>query len=67
MTVSPAHISAGLGFEVNEEVNEETTLTKAIFDTWEGEEVPVHERPLNSGVANLLNSVVEVSCPLGGL
>ena len=33
MTGSPAHISTGLGFEVKDEVKEDTTLTKAMLDT----------------------------------
>ena len=66
ITGSPVQISAGSGFVVMVAVNEGTTFTTAMFETWVGELVPSQINPLKEALANLLNSVVEVNCPLRG-
>ena len=55
------HNSAGSGELVKVAVKLGTTFTKWMFETYVGEVFPIHSTVAKFAIANLLNSVVEVS------
>ena len=61
------HNSAGSGELVSVAVKLGTTFTICILETKVGEVFPEHSIDAKLAMANLLNSVVEVSWPLSGL